>query len=658
MSFVLCLFVSISAVAAEPLPGVQLYEQAVRGCAWVLAGDQGRGTGWVADGKRRWLLTNYHVVGNAKSVDVVFPTWHDGKLLVNRREALARNDKAKVVGQVSRRDPSRDLALIELESLPEPIRALPLAEGMAKCGDGIAIIGNRRDLEHLWGFTRGRVRQSFVSEDGYAWRTERLAKGRRLLALEAPINEGDSGGPVLNDRGEVVGIVSAILWQAERAAAAIDLSELRAFLESGPYTGESAPRSLFDRTVRSVVWVQSPSATGRASGIVIDRERHLILTTAQLVQPHERVELIFPKFEHEKVVAELSAYTNATTIRAHRIAQDSRCNLALFEAESLPDTASAIAFAANSSKPGAELHAISNPNGIDALWLYAAVSVRQSAKVVVSSVKEDKAASVLVLQAPGSANDGGGPIYDSDGKLAAVAGGKDGPEQQVSYAIDVAEVKSFLSETHSLWEPRTAEEFFHRAERRMRVRQFVPALGDFQESLRLDPNFVPTLQALPELLRLRGEPVKARTAIASALKLLPSQQQPILLMRRAQLLLDEKRPVDAVKDCDAALKIDGKCALAFVVRAEAWRAQKEFAKALADVDEAIWLDANLGLAYLTRGRIHLDERNWDRAIDDLTRAIELEPFESTPLIERAKAHEEKGDTAKAKRDREAAARLK
>jgi len=105
-----------------------------------------------------------------------------------------------------------------------------------------------------------------------------------LLAMQAPIHEGDSGGPVVNEQGELVGVTSAILWPAHKTAVAIDVSELRTFLCDKQIPGslpEVKPADLYSRTYRGVYLVQSPSSTHRASGFIFDLDGKLALTTAE-----------------------------------------------------------------------------------------------------------------------------------------------------------------------------------------------------------------------------------------------------------------------------------------------------------------------------------------------------------------------------------------
>ncbi len=557
-----------------------------------------------------------------------------------------------------RRDPKRDLALIELASIPTA-KAIPLASKPAAPSETVHLFGNRRDLQQLWGYTSGAVRQRFRTSDGYLWRTQRLAKDCELLALQAPINEGDSGGPAVNNAGELVGVTSAILWQAERAAVAIDVDEVRKFVfTDSPAESETENRELYSRLVRSMALLQSPSSTSRCSAFVIDRSRRLLLTTAKAVEPHERVELVFPRFENNKLVAEPAAYKNAARIRAGVVVRDARRNLALLETESLPEFATEVSISPNTTQPGDSLHSIGNPNGIDALWLYAGLSVRQAGKLQLSDRKEDGVADVLVLQGPGSANDSGGPIVDSKGRLVAIAGGKDGPEQQANYALDVSEIRGFLDSNRPRWDPKTADEFHSRGHRRMRIRQIDDALKDLEKALQLAPNHREAFIDLVDLYMRRGKLDKAAATNERALKRLDPKQRAVSLSQRAAITISRGKLDDALDFCNAAIKNDKKCARAFAMRAELWRRKKDLAKALPDADEAAWLDANLEMAYLHRGSIHLEKNDLDAALTDFSRAIELDPFDPAPLQNRAKVFELQGDAKKAERDRETATNMR
>jgi len=144
---------------------------------------QAQGTGFMLS-EDGYLLTNYHIVENA--VDVVVT-------------ALNEDYKAKVIGT----DPRTDLALLKVEAKGLPFAVLG-DSGQLKVGEWVLAIGNPYGLEHT-------VTSGIVS-----------AKGRQLglggnvpeyqdfIQTDAAINRGNSGGPLVNMKGEVVGITSNI----------------------------------------------------------------------------------------------------------------------------------------------------------------------------------------------------------------------------------------------------------------------------------------------------------------------------------------------------------------------------------------------------------------------------------------------------------------
>ena len=146
------------------------------------------GTGFIIS-KDGLILTNNHVVEGATKIAVSFASEPDAEF------------EAKLVG----RDQLSDSALIQLVDKP----AGPLTEAkfgdssLMQPGDWVMAIGNPFGLDHTVtvGVISGLERSLTVSE-GY---------GQEVLQTDAAINPGNSGGPLLNIRGEVIGINTAIL---------------------------------------------------------------------------------------------------------------------------------------------------------------------------------------------------------------------------------------------------------------------------------------------------------------------------------------------------------------------------------------------------------------------------------------------------------------
>jgi hypothetical protein len=139
------------------------------------------------------VLTNAHVLCGGDET----PTIH----LSDGREAPA---------QVLRKDERLDLALLAVDGVAAP--ALPLGDaGALRVGDRIMVVGAPKGL-------------SFSVTQGGVSNLERIEMGVALVQIDAPVNPGNSGGPLLDDRGRVVGVVSLKRMDAEGVAFALPIN--------------------------------------------------------------------------------------------------------------------------------------------------------------------------------------------------------------------------------------------------------------------------------------------------------------------------------------------------------------------------------------------------------------------------------------------------
>jgi S1-C subfamily serine protease len=147
------------------------------------------GSGFVYDDNGH-IITNYHVVsGGGNRLDVTFP---DGTVY-----------RASLIGS----DPAADIAILYVEGAPkEKLLPLSLADSSkVRVGERVAAIGNPFGLSGSMstGIVSGVGRQiPAQEEEGFTIPD--------IIQTDAPINPGNSGGPLLNMRGEVIGINSAI----------------------------------------------------------------------------------------------------------------------------------------------------------------------------------------------------------------------------------------------------------------------------------------------------------------------------------------------------------------------------------------------------------------------------------------------------------------
>jgi S1-C subfamily serine protease len=652
MQFLLALLVIPG--GGEAPAGPALYQATLRGTAWVVTPGRGKGTGWLLDRHRRLLVTCHHVVGDHDAVEVHFPAYRDGAVIA-QRDYYVENKQRAVRGRVVHREKASDLALVELDAAPADAAALPLAAG-ARPGEAVHGVGNRRDLDVLWTCSTGVVRQAHVSAEGYFWQGALLAKGAPVVIAQAPILEGDSGGPLVNDRGEVVGVVSAVRWQAPLATVCIDAAEVRAFVaragagRAGPPGKPAEARdgaAVYERAVRSLAWVR-PAASTRSAGWVVDAGRRLLLTSHQAVAGQQSVDVVFPAYRDGKLIAEADHYRDnlqqlrksGLVVRGHVLARDAGRNLALLDLESLPDGVPALSVAETDAKPGARLHALGHPNGVEALWVYSAGSVRQVLRTGLDQAADAPDPMVLAAQLP-FGGDSGGPVLDDRGQVVAVAAGKDAPQQLVSFCTAASEVRSFLDHTRARWDPRRPEEYLGRAEHYRRTGRFALALADCDAALRLDAKSAAAHAQRALVRHLRGESDQALADCAAALRLDPGHAP--AHCHRAAVLIRAGKLDEAAAACAAALRSDARSAAAYCHRGNVHRLRGELGRALADCDEALLLDGRLGLGHYHRGLVYAAKSDLERAMLDWLRAVELEPVLAGEYVKEIRAALERAE---------------
>jgi 2-alkenal reductase len=188
--------------AVENSDLVDLYQQANPGVVtiWTFASlgaphddtlPTGQGSGFVIDDEGH-ILTNQHVIVEADNIEVDFPSGYRAW--------------ATVVGT----DPDSDLALLKVEAPLGVLHPLPLGDSdKISVGERVVAIGNPFGLS-------GTMTVGIISAVGRTLESERAAptggafSAGAIIQTDAAINPGNSGGPLLNMRGQVIGVNRAI----------------------------------------------------------------------------------------------------------------------------------------------------------------------------------------------------------------------------------------------------------------------------------------------------------------------------------------------------------------------------------------------------------------------------------------------------------------
>src|SRR5438445_1449203 len=146
---------------------------------------EGAGSGFVIDTKG-YILTNNHVVEGAQTIEVVL------------------GDQSRYPAKVVGADPRNDVALIKIEPRKKPLVALSLGDSSSiQVGQKVLAIGNP------FGF-QSTLTTGVISALGRTVQTSQTTFIDQAIQTDAAINRGNSGGPLINSRGEVIGINSAI----------------------------------------------------------------------------------------------------------------------------------------------------------------------------------------------------------------------------------------------------------------------------------------------------------------------------------------------------------------------------------------------------------------------------------------------------------------
>ncbi|MCH8044851.1 MAG: trypsin-like peptidase domain-containing protein [Planctomycetes bacterium] len=188
-------------------------------------GGGGSGTGFIIDKKKRWVATNHHVIEHALAAEAEF-----------------EHGASFPIAGIVIADRHYDLAIIEMADLPVTVNALKITSSKKPdIPDEVYAIGApsgyfstekgniTRILEtaDMQAKLRQEVRQRFQNEGSVHW-----------VQHSASISKGNSGGPLVNIRGEVIGINTLVIDLSKLATIklAVDVRHLRKLMESAPDT--------------------------------------------------------------------------------------------------------------------------------------------------------------------------------------------------------------------------------------------------------------------------------------------------------------------------------------------------------------------------------------------------------------------------------------
>jgi S1-C subfamily serine protease len=204
-----------------PHRGSLVYRERVNGVV-LIASTNTVGTGVVVS-EQGDIITNEHVIRDAYKArgDEWVAVWF-------KPSNGARPAKSDFfLARILQRNQRRDLAHVQLAQLmPQSAVVIPLATVMPSIGQEVFTIGHPKT--YLWSFSQGIVSQI---RPNYEWKyPDGILRSATAIQTQAPINPGDSGGPLLDDEGAVVGIVVGSATETDGVYFAVSAQHVRELL--------------------------------------------------------------------------------------------------------------------------------------------------------------------------------------------------------------------------------------------------------------------------------------------------------------------------------------------------------------------------------------------------------------------------------------------
>ncbi|HEY1360865.1 MAG TPA: tetratricopeptide repeat protein [Xanthobacteraceae bacterium] len=174
------------------------------------------------------------------------------------------------------------------------------------------------------------------------------------------------------------------------------------------------------------------------------------------------------------------------------------------------------------------------------------------------------------------------------------------------------------------------------------------AIVDYNEALRLDPNYAHALANRGVAWRAKGDRGRAFADFDEAVRRKPDYAY--AFAQRAYTRDAEGDHDRAIADYNEAIRLNPRDAFAFNNRGNAFRSKGEHERAIADYNEALRLDPKYATALANRGRAWRDKGDAARALSDLDEAIRLQPRNGYAWFQRAYTFQARGDNERALAD--------
>jgi S1-C subfamily serine protease len=198
------------------------------------------GSGSIINVGKGHIITNWHVIDGGSKFSVVIKNGAKIKQSDVYKTKLLAYDKRK------------DLALLEvIGKLPSGIVSIKLSDDFPNIGSDVHAIGHPISLS--WSYTKGYVSQV---RESYNWKYEKSEHQASVIQTQTPISPGNSGGPLLNEDGIMLGVNSFGI-DGENLNFAISSTEVKSFVKNVKFPSKSESKYKKKKTNKVVKKIDS-----------------------------------------------------------------------------------------------------------------------------------------------------------------------------------------------------------------------------------------------------------------------------------------------------------------------------------------------------------------------------------------------------------------
>ena len=217
---------------------------------------KGHGSGSVINKELGAVITNWHVIQGAKVVGIVIK--YQGQ----------KPEKSDIYpGTVLGYDAVKDLALVKINGkLPERVKEIPLGKNLPEVGSDVHAIGHPNNFS--WTYSKGYISQI---RNNFKWNYKDTKHTANIIQTQTPISTGNSGGPLIDNDGNLIG-VNSFKSKGENLNFAVNSLEVLDFINGLTTSLTREPEKTKPKTSKKVAKKIDSNNDGKPDTFYIDED--------------------------------------------------------------------------------------------------------------------------------------------------------------------------------------------------------------------------------------------------------------------------------------------------------------------------------------------------------------------------------------------------